>query len=184
MAGLPFWDESDESFFDDSDEYLQNASPNDPMYADQADGIESPYRNKLAERVVERIAAEKKAKMQLITDLEPIKEKFAEWEACLEKQELHDVASAAQFLNSQVEQAYYNLLLIFMNVSDSNATDGTATKEIIEVKDVLRHLSQRSDEKVTYTNGFHVNQAVTGLEKVYIDENQFSPDYDNFFKCA
>ena len=83
-----------------------------------------------------------------------------------------------------MEQAYYNLLLIFMNVSDSNATDGTATKEIIEVKDVLRHLSQRSDEKVTYTNGFHVNQAVTGLEKVYIDENQFSPDYDNFFKCA
>ena len=53
------------------------------MYTDQADGIESAFRNKLAERVVERIAAEKKAKMQLITDLEPIKEKFAEWEACL-----------------------------------------------------------------------------------------------------
>ncbi len=44
---------------------------------------------------MERIAAEKKAKMQLITDLEPIKEKFVEWETCLEKQELHDVAGAA-----------------------------------------------------------------------------------------
>ena len=71
-----------------------------------------------------------------------------------------------------------------MNISDTNATDGTATKEIAEIKEVLRRLSHRSDEKVTYTNGFHVNQAVTSTDKVYIDENHFSPDYDNFFKCA
>ena len=63
MAGLPFWEESDESLLEDSEDYLNNAEANKPMYADQSDEVDSPHRNKLAERVVERIAAEKKAKM-------------------------------------------------------------------------------------------------------------------------
>ena len=73
------------------------------MYADQGDGIDSKYRNKLAERVVERMAAEKKAKNQLFTDLESIKDKFTEWEECMVKQELHDLEGATEFLSSLVD---------------------------------------------------------------------------------
>ena len=103
MAGLPFWEESDESLLDDSEEYLNSVEPNKPMYADQSDEVDSPHRNKLAERVVERVAAEKKAKMQLITDLEAIKDKFTDWESSMNKQELHDLQGASEFLNSLVE---------------------------------------------------------------------------------
>ena len=41
--------------------------------------MESPYRNQLALKVVERVAAEKKAKMKLLQEIEQIKEKFNEW---------------------------------------------------------------------------------------------------------
>ena len=103
LSGVPFWEESDESLLEDSDEYLNNSETNDPMYADQGDGIDSKYRNKLAERVVERMAAEKKAKNQLFTDLESIKDKFTEWEECMVKQELHDLEGATEFLSSLVD---------------------------------------------------------------------------------
>ena len=65
LSGLPFWDEDGPDDFD-SDEYLENSETNDPMYADQSDAVDSPYRNQLALKVVERVAAEKKAKMKLL----------------------------------------------------------------------------------------------------------------------
>ena len=46
------------------------------------------------------------------------------------KQELHDLEGASSFLNSLVEQTYYNLVLIFMTLQDTNGADGTATKEL------------------------------------------------------
>ena len=53
-----------------------------------------------------------------------------------------------------------------------------------QIRDVLRLLTHRDDSKVTYTNGFHVNQAVTTSERISLDENAFRPDYDNFFKAV
>ena len=141
MAGLPFWEESDDSLLDDSDDYLTASETNRPMYADQSDEVDSPHRNKLAERVVERIAAEKKAKIQLLQDLDSIKDKFAEWESHMTKQELHDLPGASEFLNNLVEQTHYNLMLIFMTLQDTNGAEGTATKELYQIKDLLKSMT-------------------------------------------
>ena len=46
LCGLPFWDENAEDF--DSDDYLANEDTNDPMYVDQSDSVDDPFRNKLA----------------------------------------------------------------------------------------------------------------------------------------
>lgn len=37
---------------------------------------------------------------------------------------------------------------------------------------------------MTYTNGFHVSQAITSTLRLDLDENTFRQDYDNFFKAA
>ena len=53
-----------------------------------------------------------------------------------------------------------------------------------QIKEVLRVLTHRDDEKVTYTNGFHVNHSVTAASRISLDENVYRPDYDNFFKAV
>ena len=37
------------------------------------------------------------------------------------------------------------------------------------------------ETKVTYMNGFHVNQATTSLARISLDETTHKPDYVNFF---
>ena len=37
---------------------------------------------------------------------------------------------------------------------------------------------------MTYTNGFHVNSAVTSTSRIPLDDSPFKPDYDNFFKAV
>jgi len=37
---------------------------------------------------------------------------------------------------------------------------------------------------VTYTNGFHVNHAVTSTSRIMLTENVHRPDYDDFFKAV
>lgn len=37
---------------------------------------------------------------------------------------------------------------------------------------------------MTYLNGFHVNVAITALERVNVDQNVYRQDYDNFFKAT
>ena len=64
----------------ESDEYLDNAGINNPMYADQSDAVDSPHRNQLALRVATRIAEEKRAKVKLLQEIEQIKDKFQEYE--------------------------------------------------------------------------------------------------------
>ena len=79
FSGLPFWEDGidDEN---ESDEYLDNAGINNPMYADQSDAVDSPHRNQLALRVATRIAEEKRAKVKLLQEIEQIKDKFQEYE--------------------------------------------------------------------------------------------------------
>ena len=45
-----------------SDEYLDNQSINKPMYSDQSDEVDSPYRNKVANKIIKKVEIEKKCK--------------------------------------------------------------------------------------------------------------------------
>jgi hypothetical protein len=49
---------------------------------------------------------------------------------------------------------------------------------------MLRHLSHQDDLKVTFSNGFHVNAAITATNRISLDENIYKQDYDNFFKAT
>ena len=44
-----------------------------------------------------------------------------------------------------------------MTLQDTNGAEGAATKELYQIKDVLRSMTHQADQKITYTNGFHVN---------------------------
>lgn len=187
LSGAPFWDEdvADDFDSDDYDEYLEAQQPNNPMYADQSDAVDSPYRNQLALRVTQRIADEKRAKIKLLQEIEQIKEKFKQWAIHMRGLELaDDVRQAGDFLNQIVQQTYYSLTYVLLSMQDTHGARGTALKEMAQVREVTRVLTHRDDEKVTYTNGFHVNHAVTVSSRISLDENVYRPDYDNFFKAV
>ena len=90
MSGLPFWEDGDdgEDGGSSGDEYLATERVNDPMYADQSDSVDNPRRNQLALKVANRIAEEKRAKMQLLQEIELLKERFAGWERHMRALEL------------------------------------------------------------------------------------------------
>ena len=48
-------------------------------YSKLQDGVEVPTRNALAIKIVEKISREKKARTQLIQDLDVMKDKFVTW---------------------------------------------------------------------------------------------------------
>lgn len=48
----------------------------------------------------------------------------------------------------------------------------------------MKVLTHCDDQKVTYTNGFHINLAVTSISKINMEETTYRPDYDSFFMCA
>ena len=62
--------------------------------------MDSPHRNVLAQKVVARIAEEKRAKLKLLQEIESIKDRFTEWERHMRLLELNsDVRQAGEFLN-------------------------------------------------------------------------------------
>ena len=155
------------------------------MYADQSDAVDSKYRNLLSRKVAARIADEKKAKMKLLQEIEQIKEKFNEWGDHMRNLELDkNLRHAGDFLNQLVQQTYYSLVLVFMSMQDSHGAKGTALKEMHQIRELMRKLCHRDDEKVSYTNGFHVNHAITSTGRISLDESLYRPDYDNFFKMV
>ena len=38
--------------------------------------------------------------------------------------------------------------------------------------------------KITYKNGFHVNYAITALDRLNLEASCFNPEYDSFFKAT
>lgn len=48
----------------------------------------------------------------------------------------------------------------------------------------MQEISHKDDLKVTYTNGFHVNPALTKQGRFSIEENVYTYDYDAFFKAS
>jgi hypothetical protein len=71
-----------------------------------------------------------------------------------------------------------------MGVMDTQAQMSGSQKEIDWLRRTLSHLSHQDDLKVTFTNGYHVNAAVTATQRVLIDESCYQPDYNNFFKAT
>lgn len=141
LSGLPFWEDSDDAILG-NDDYLENREVNENTYSLQNDDIDSRFRNKLAEKIAMRAAAEKKAKRQLLQDLDAIKDRFAELEIHMKKQELDtSLEDAAVFLNELVTGNFYNLIQVLMTVVDSHTNSGTAQKEIIEIKHALKELT-------------------------------------------
>ena len=45
-------------------------------------------------------------------------------------------------------------------------------------------MSHQQDVKVTYLNGFHVNQAITALDRIDLEGTCLCPEYDSFFKAT
>ena len=120
LSGLPFWEDSDDAILG-NDDYLENREVNENTYSLQNDDIDSRFRNKLAEKIAMRAAAEKKAKRQLLQDLDAIKDRFAELEIHMKKQELDtSLEDAAVFLNELVTGNFYNLIQVLMTVVDSH----------------------------------------------------------------
>jgi predicted AlkP superfamily pyrophosphatase or phosphodiesterase len=72
------------------------------------------------------MANEKKQKMQLMQELDSIKDHFTEWQTQMICQELDsDIFAAANYLNEQVQNNYYLLLLVLMNLQDIHGVAGT-----------------------------------------------------------
>ena len=80
MSGLPFWEAKHTELNDDEESSGDQQVP----YSKQDDA----FRNKLAEQVIAKIQIEKKHKLQLIADLDGIKDVFNAWSAKMTKQHL------------------------------------------------------------------------------------------------
>lgn len=49
---------------------------------------------------------------------------------------------------------------------------------------MIQGLSHQQDLKPTYLNGFHVNYAITALDRVNLESSALEPDFDSFFKAT
>lgn len=91
MSGVPFYEDDGEenNFMSDIEEDASNDDegarrrPREDNRFDQAG--HNPLKNVLANIVAEKIAQEKRDKMQLVTDLESIKEKFVGYQNTMKR---------------------------------------------------------------------------------------------------
>lgn len=66
-SGLHFWEDPDDaSTFDEEDDYLDSAKSNDPQYSRINENIDVQYKNQVASKITERMAHDKKNKLQLM----------------------------------------------------------------------------------------------------------------------
>jgi hypothetical protein len=55
---------------------------------------------------------------------------------------------------------------------------------MLDLNRTLSMLSHMNDLKVTYTNGFHVNTAITNTDSIFLDETVSLRDYHSFICSA
>lgn len=72
-----------------------------------------------------------------------------------------DLTESAQFLSEQVQSSYYNILAALYAVRELYIKQSVGQKEIASINELLSLFSHTDDSKVTYINGYHVNQATT-----------------------
>ncbi|CDW82479.1 UNKNOWN [Stylonychia lemnae] len=194
LCGLPFWEEGDDALFDNSnqnneeDEDIGSPKRDKDLNQKKSNVVQNiGYKNELSKYVVERIAAEKKNKLTLHQELESVKDKFNEMELMMNKLELNDdIEKAAEYLNDQAHLSYYGLVSSFSAVQDFylKETDFNAKKELLSINELLKNLSHVDDIKVTYTNGYHVNTALTKTQFLNLDENCTNPDFTQWARSS
>jgi hypothetical protein len=107
QSGLPFWEDGPDDALDGQDEYLVSESDSGEgsekaEYSKLNDAVETPTRNALAIKIIEKVAKEKKARTQLIQDLDVMKDKFVTWGTQMKHLDHHlDLKTAADFLGEQ-----------------------------------------------------------------------------------
>ena len=123
LAGVPFWEEDDAALLGDITDFTDEDEENDEENDQRADdnqfeeGGHRPLRNLLSEQVAERMANEKREKLQLLQDLESVKERFQEYEKIMKKQEMStSLTRAATFLGELHQLSYYGVLLILFQM--------------------------------------------------------------------
>ena len=206
LSGVPFYEESDDALFGDmSGEETGNEEEEKPETPktkkhfgrpqekkktvevnkfEEPDG-HKPLKNVLAGIVADKIADEKREKMQLNQDLETIKDKFIEYENMLKRQELKGFFDdAANFLTDINTITFYGILYILYQVQDHYYSSNKGQKEINFINEVVQNLSHQQDLKVTHLNGFHVNYSVVNLQRIDLDGTCLNQEYDCFFKAA
>lgn len=95
-----------------------------------------------------------------------------------------NIKRAGSFLNELVFLSYYHTVVSLYQIRDYQVKNGEAQKEVQSLNDLLSYFCHTDDTKVTYTNGYHVNQAVTLTSRAPVDNTVHRPDYDNFFRAA
>ena len=180
LSGVPFYEEGDDTLFADGpiEEEEEEAAPevtprNDfnpksgrkrkQKEEDRFDeGGHRPLKNVLASKVSEKIADEKREKMQLVQDLEGIKDLFVEYSEIMNKQEMaSSITRASAFMQEMHHLKFYGVLSILYQMQDSYFKDKKGDKEILFLNDVIMNLSHQNDLKITHNNGFHVNRSLT-----------------------
>jgi hypothetical protein len=131
LSGVPFYDdEGDDSNFvsdleeNESDQEEEDAAAKKKAGVGKAgrrstkmsdnkfdDAGHNPLKNVLATTVAEKLAQEKREKMQLMTDLEGIKDKFVAYQAIMRKQEMQSSLHRAEaFLGEVHGTVFYSIL--------------------------------------------------------------------------
>lgn len=100
----------------------------------------------------------------------------------MEKQSLKgDLEGSALWLQDKVQVSFYSTLFALYTVRQNYAVNGEAEKEVNALNDLLHLIGHTDDAKVTYSNGYHVNQATTMMSRISLDDHVHRPDYSNFF---
>lgn len=113
-----------------------------------------------------------------------MKELFKGWQQRMRALHLHsDIMASANFLNQLVQQNFYSILTGLQVVRETGIknVDTNYEKEFQAINSLYKMFSRMDETKVTYMNGFHVNQATTSLSRISLDETTHKPDYVNFF---
>jgi len=66
-------------------------------------------------------------------------------------------------------------------VQESYLKEEKCQKEVQSLNSLLRKLSHVQDAKVTLSNGYHVNKAITAIERLDLEVNSHNPEYSSFF---
>ena len=103
----------------------------------------------------------------------------------MRKLELNDdIPHAVDFLSDYAALSFYGTVSCLGQLKDKFMKESSGQFEMFALNDVLAHLQHFTDVKPTYTNGFHVNTAITRSDGLCIDETVLTQDFDNFLKCA
>lgn len=96
----------------------------------------------------------------------------------------HNIHRAANFLQEIHKITYYGLIHTLHQCLDQFLREENAQKEINHVCELLRHLTNTEDVKVTLSNGFHVNRSVSSIDRLDLEGPIMTPEYSQYFKAS